>query len=194
MARHWFLGDMAAWAMALGADETSVDSQSGKRALIIPAASITFWTAQTGGTQITDLLDSIGTPITSVTADSGDGEFPPVQGPDTDPDTGAETWEMWADGSGGAGPRRRVVATDIGDVLSATIDSLTDLIAQVGGLQTLISNSPGAVEYDTETSSWPTRPDGDSRWYLWVGPTAPPVGTPYMQDGRDVWINTAPAA
>ena len=37
MARHWFLGDMAAWAMALGADETSVDSQPGKRALMIPA-------------------------------------------------------------------------------------------------------------------------------------------------------------
>ena len=62
MARRRFLGDMAAWAMALGADETSVDSQSGQRALIIPSASITFWDSASGGTQYTDLLDSIGTP------------------------------------------------------------------------------------------------------------------------------------
>ena len=31
------------------------------------------------------------------------------------PDTDPETWYMWADGSGGAGPRRVVTATDMGD-------------------------------------------------------------------------------
>lgn len=186
MARHRFLGTPADWAMALGADETSVDSQPGKRSLVIPSASLTFWSAVTAGTQYTDLLDAIGTPITSAAADSSDGSFPQIQGPD-------DVWSMWADGSGGAGPRRLVIATDTGDILGATNDSLTDLIATVTDQQSLISNSPGVVEYDTGTSSWPVRPS-DSRLYLWVGPTAPPVGGSYMQDGRDIWINTNPVA
>lgn len=174
--------------MALGADETSVDGQSGKRALIIPSATLTFWNAQTGGTQYTDLLDSIGTPITQATADD-EGEFPQIQGPDTTPDT----WYMWADGSGGAGPRRLVAATDIGDALNATNDSLVDLLSTVSTQQTLLAASPGLVEYDTVGGSWPARPS-DSRLYFWVGPTAPPVGGSYMQDGRDVWVNTNPVA
>lgn len=188
MARHWFLGDMSAWAMALGADETSVDSQSGKRALMIPSASITFWTAQSGGTQYTSLLDAIDTPITAATADTH-GEFNPIQGPDADP----EIWYMWADGSGGAGPRRLVVATDLADTVVANRASLLDLIGTVADLQTLNATSLGVVEYDTVAGAYPLRP-ADSRIYVWVGSTAPPVGGGYMQGGRDFWLNPTPVA
>lgn len=188
MARHWFLGDMAAWAMALGADETSTDGQAGKRSLVIPSGSVTFWSANPGGTQYLDLLDAIDTPITEAVADSEDGEFQPIQGPDTAP----ETWYMWADGSGGAGPRRLVYATDMGDALNAINNTLADQAETIGVQQALIASSAGIIEYDTGTGSWPVRPS-DSRFYFWLGPTAPPVGGGYMQDGRDMWANTSPA-
>jgi hypothetical protein len=188
MARHFFLGDLSAWAMALGADETSVDSQSGKRVLMIPSASVTFWTAQTGGVQYTDLLDSIGTPITEATADD-DGEFNPIQGPDTDPDT----WYMWADGSGGAGPRQLVIATDMGDTVNALAATISDMAADAAALGAQVAASLGVVNYDTTTSSWPPRPAGDPRRFMWFGPTAPPVGGDYMVDGLDVFANTNPA-
>ena len=127
MTRHTFLGDLASWAMAVGADETSIDSQLGKRALLIPSGEITFWSAATGGTQYTDLQDLLGNPISSVTADEN-GAFAPILGPDGPPDV----WYMWADGNGGAGPRRIVVATDLADYIGAFSDDHTafnDLLA-----------------------------------------------------------------
>lgn len=188
MARHVFLADMASWATDLGADEVSAGGLSGKHALFIPDATITFWTAQTGGAQITDLQDMLGNTITSVAADSA-GEFPQIQGPDTDP----ETYSMWADGNGGAGPRRKVVATDIGDRVSSNGQSLEDLTAEVASLSALVASSLGVVEYDSTNSTWPTRPT-DGRVYMWVGTTAPPVGGGYMQSGRDIWLNQDPVA
>jgi hypothetical protein len=187
MGRHLFLAGMADWATDLGADETSVNSQAGIRALFIPDATITFYDAQTGGTPITDLLDALDTPITSVAADDS-GEFPQIQGPDTDP----ETWSMWADGNGGAGPRRLVVATDIGDAVTEVRNAVADLSSTADALNTMARTSLGVVRYDTATSSWPARPDGDQRFFAWFGPTAPPAGDPYMLDG-ELWFNTSPA-
>lgn len=188
MARHWFLGGPADWATAHGADETSVDSQSGTRALFIGDASITFWDAPTGGTQITDLQDAIGSPIAAVTADS-DGEFPAVLGPDTTP----ETWRMYADGSGGAGPRRVVVATDMGDTVNALAETVNDLSDQLTEQAVMIGNSLAVVNYDAVNSEWPTRPAGDARRFAWCGPSAPPIGGDYMVDGFDFYLTTAPA-
>jgi hypothetical protein len=189
MARHWFLGDMSAWAMALGADETSIDSQSGKRSLVIPDASITFWTTLAGGTgdQYGDLLDALGTPITEAVADD-DGEFPPVQGPDANPDV----WYMYADGAGGAGPRRIVLATDLGDAHNALAEIVNDLSDQVTAQAVMIGNSLAVVNYDTGTSTWPTRPAGDTRRFAWIGPTAPPTGGDYMLDNYDIYLATTP--
>lgn len=187
MARHKFLGDTAAWAVAMGADETSTDSQSGKRALVIPSASITLWTDQSGGTQITDLLDAIGTPITSVVADSS-GEFPQIQGPDTDPDT----WFMWADGSGGAGPRRKVVATDVGDTLNGFPDDLTGVIDT---LTTVTDMAALTWAYDTVAGAWNPRPTAaGTRVVFWLGPTPPPVGgaPEYMRDNVDFYMDYQP--
>lgn len=162
----------------------------GAHALFIPGAQLTFWTASSGGSQYTDLLDSLGTAITEVTADST-GEFPQVQGPDTDP----ETWMMWADGSGdGTGPRRAVVATDLGDTVNANRQSLLDLTDQVNALQTIAGSSLGVVEYDPVAGAWPQRPTGDSRIIVWVGSSAPSVGGTGMQDGRDFWLNPTPVS
>jgi hypothetical protein len=188
VARHKFLGDLAAWAMALGADETSTDGQSGKRALIIPSGTITFWSARTGGTQYTDLLDDLGTAITSVTADSDDGEFPPIQGPDTSPDT----WYMWADGSGGSGPRRLVVATDIGDSVNTLLSRVEDLEEQMDAVQALLALAPVIVRENGD-GTWPLRPDiVGARTAIWVGPDTAPVGGGYMTDGTDLYIDTQP--
>lgn len=147
MVRHLFLGGMADWTTGLGADETSTSSQAGKRALFIPGAVLTFWSASTGGTQYTDLLDSLGTAITSVTADST-GELPEIQGPDTIPDT----WVMWADGNNGAGPRRKVVATD----LANTVDSRISALA-MDDLADVLVDSPAdgqALRYSASLSAW----------------------------------------
>jgi hypothetical protein len=174
--------------MALGADEISTDGQSGKRALIVPSATITFWSARTGGTQYTDLLDDLGTPITGATADSSTGEFPPIQGPDTDPDT----WYMWADGSGGAGPRRLVVATDIGDTVSTLTAAVADLQDQMDAVQALLAITPVIVTENGD-GIWPLRPDiVGTRTAIWKGPDTAPVGGGYMLDGTDLQIDTQP--
>lgn len=63
-------------------------------------ATVLFYDAQTGGNQITDLQDSGGAPITSVTADST-GMMPVFFGPDG-------VTQMWASANGG--PRRMIVS------------------------------------------------------------------------------------
>jgi len=184
--RHMFGGDLAAWSTDLGDEATSINGQDGRVALFIPDAPIEFWSAITGGTPYTDLLDNLGTPTTSVTTDTN-GEFPQFQGPD-------DVWYMWADGSGdGSGPRRLIVATDLADTVAANKDSLTDLIGTVTDLQSLVASSLGIIEYDSVGAAWPDRPE-DSRIYMWVGPTAPTVGGTGMQDGRDFWLNPVPVS
>ena len=138
--RHLFLGGMADWATGLGADETSTSSQSGKRALFIPGAVLTFWSAATGGTQYTDLLDGVGIPITSAAADSA-GELPEIQGPDTVPDT----WVMYADGNNGAGPRRKVVATDLPAAVSDQGDTLAELVTTTDANTTAVTTIPDSI-------------------------------------------------
>lgn len=128
MTRHLFGGDIAFWVTDVGSSATSLSGLSGNAVLFIPGATITFWTAATGGTQITDLLDGLGTPTATIAADST-GAIPEFSGPDTTPDT----WYMWADGSSdGSGPRRKVIATDVADSIGAFAadhNAFTDLQA-----------------------------------------------------------------
>lgn len=187
MARHEFLGDIASWVTGLGADETSTTSAAGKRVLFIPDGTVTFYDAATDGTQITDLLDGLGSPISSVDADDN-GELPPIQGPATDP----ETWIMWADGADGAGPRRKVVATDMGDEINALSETVSDQADQLVAQAVMIGNSLAVVNYDTDASEWPIRPAGDSRRFAWLGPTPPPIGGDYMVDNFDIYLTTTP--
>ena len=189
MARHMFLGDIAAWALGIGGDETALSGVAGKHALVIPGGQVTFWTARTGGTPITDLQDSLGNAITTVTADSN-GALPQIHGPDTTPDT----WWMWADGNSGAGPRVIVTATDMGDAVNGLADTVGDMAEQLDANSTLLNASLGVVSYDAASSSWPDRPTGDTRRYAWFGPSAPTVGGTGMVENFDIWFNTAPAS
>ncbi|MGV9278046.1 glycosyl hydrolase family 28-related protein [Streptomyces griseosporeus] len=104
MARHLFGGSPADYAM----------EKVGNQLLLRPAATGTVWDAATGGTQITDLTDLTGTPITQVTADSeGAVAF---YGPDN-------VTSLYVDF--GYGRRYALPAVDVGDVI-------TDFIAQGG--------------------------------------------------------------
>ncbi len=175
--RHWFGQSLSDWTMDTDAP-TTTDDVTTASVLATGPATITLWSAKTGGTQYTDLLDSAGAPITQVVSSAGVGGFtvgaiPEFQGPDG-------VFALWADAGGGA--RYKMIATDVGDVL-------TDLSATVATQQAtidLLSNSVGAVVYNTDTSSWPARPD-DSRVYVWFGPTAPALIPP-----GDYWINPTP--
>lgn len=187
MTRHAFGGSVADYTVAAGGQVT-VNGITGNELLLMPGIQVTFWDSASAGNQITDLLDATGTAVTYVTTDAY-GSIPQFQGPDTS----TETWHMWADGNGGSGPRRIIVATDLGDTVNANKQSLLDVTNTVDSLQTLNASSLGVVEYDSVNNAWPTRPT-DSRIYMWVGSTAPPVGGGYMQDGRDFWLNPNPVA
>ncbi len=109
--RHSFCGDMASWVMDAGAATTSTGGLTGDFAVAIPYQAVTFWDSETGGSQLTDLLDANGNPVTSVTSAS-DGSLPQISGPDG-------ITSMWADAGGGVGPRRLTVATDLGSLAGA---------------------------------------------------------------------------
>lgn len=96
MARYDFGGGVADFLV----------TTTGTGALMFQAATVTFWSAATGGTQYTDLLLS-GSPVTSITVSSG-GRVPRFQGPDA-------VDLMWAD----AGSSRVAMTTNVS--LSATI-------------------------------------------------------------------------
>lgn len=89
--------------------------------------TVTFWDSLAGGNQITDLTDGNGNAISSVTTDSY-GEFPEFYGP-------AGVWRMAADAFGGAGPRRWVQATDMGDELTGLNNDIAGL-SPLGGVVT----------------------------------------------------------
>jgi lysophospholipase L1-like esterase len=102
--RHLFGGSPADFAM----------EKVGNQLLLRPAAVGTVWDAASGGTQITDLTDLTGTPITVVTADS-DGAVS-FYGPDG-------TASLFVDF--GYGRRYALSAVDTGEILS-------DFLAQGG--------------------------------------------------------------
>jgi hypothetical protein len=77
---------------------------------LVVSGQVTFWSAATGGTQYTDLLNTVGAAATSITTDSS-GQIPAFSGPNT----GIAV--MWADAGG---PSRQVMyATDVPTRLSS---------------------------------------------------------------------------
>ncbi|MEW2635929.1 SGNH/GDSL hydrolase family protein [Streptomyces sp. NPDC048389] len=110
MARHRF-GGIADYVISLGADDA---------ATLEPSTTVTAWNAASDGTQYTDLVETDGaTPITTLTTDAN-GALPEFFGPD-----GVRS--MYLDANGGAGPRRRTVATDLGDDLTTVENDLSAL-------------------------------------------------------------------
>lgn len=97
-----------------------------------PGATVLFYTAETGSTMITDLLDINLTPITGVvTSDGTDGRAPgqikPFYGPDG-------VFEMWASASGS--PRFLMQTSNLGSYVGPTKDALTSHEAQANGHST----------------------------------------------------------
>ncbi|WP_236241172.1 SGNH/GDSL hydrolase family protein [Streptomyces sp. CC228A] len=114
MARHRF-GGIADYVISRGTDDV---------ATLEPGTVVTCWNASSGGTQYTDLTEVDGvTPIVTLTADT-EGAVPEFMGPD-----GVRS--LYLDANGGSGPRRRSVATDIGEDLT---DVESDITALQGSL------------------------------------------------------------
>jgi hypothetical protein len=109
----------------------------GNQLLVRPGAVGTVWDSLTGGTQLTDLTDLTGGPITEVTADA-DGAVA-FMGPDGDTTVYVDF---------GYSRRFTLVATDIGDVV-------TDFIVQggtPGGWAQL--NGSGHLDADQVDPDW----------------------------------------
>lgn len=209
MARYWFGKSPADWTFTTGSGDTVV---------LAGGVAVTFWNAESGGTQYTDLLDASGTPITQVITGDGTtlptGVIPQFQGPDN-------VAVLWADAGGGT--RYRLVGDLSGlpaqvdalsgevDGVSAAVDALAtvaatgeydDLINKptlapvaTSGAYSDLSGAPApGLQIVTKTGgTWPVRsstaPD-TSRLAAWVGPApAPPVDAGYALPG-DLWWPT----
>ncbi len=99
-------GDTAADYVVAAGDA----SGTGKIALLRGGVSVTFWDADTGGTQHTQLQDAAGLAVTSITTVNTGGDYgylPMFYGP-------AGVRKMWADANGGTGPRSVIHPTNTG--------------------------------------------------------------------------------
>lgn len=106
MARYRFGGGIADWTFGTVTVDTTDDV-----AQVTGGVVVTFWSAETGGSQHTDLLDVDGVAAASITSSTGAdsravGQIPPFSGPD-----GVTT--MWA--QAGTGPRALMVTSDAAD-------------------------------------------------------------------------------
>lgn len=167
--------------------------------------AINLYTAETGGTAITDLQRLNGTAITYVTTSDGSdgraiGAIAPFLGPDN-------VYEMWAGPSGQ--PRFLMQASNLGSALGGTAAALTAHISDINGhstrLQDLLevdSASVGAATngqtllYDASSGWWEAGPASSMTGALWVAATDAPAAfdaAPYQCDGiaDDVEINAA---
>jgi lysophospholipase L1-like esterase len=157
MARHRF-GGIADYVITLG--ETNA-------ATLQPGTPVTCWNAASGGTQYADLVDLDGTTVIAggeLVADAV-GALPEFLGPD-----GVRS--VYLDANGGAGPRRRAVAVDVGEDLTVVEAQVSGHAAALNphgtGIATLADTAAnpttadvkggGVLTYDTTTSSW--RSDG----------------------------------
>jgi hypothetical protein len=178
--RHAFGGGAADWAFTWNSDGTLSSS---------PGAVIMFYDSLVAGNLYgaapmpggvddgTGLLDSTGTPISSVTCDSS-GEIPDAfLGP-------AGIYLMAADASGtGAGPRRWLYANDFGNDL---ITLLTQEAADVAALAFLNTYTPVYNYWNPALPGYPPRPaTGAPVW--WIGPVAPAFGGAAAVDGLDFY-------
>ncbi|MEU7905323.1 hypothetical protein [Actinoplanes sp. NPDC049118] len=108
MSRFPFGGGVSDWTFATVDGINDIDNL----AQVVGDIAITFWTAEVGGTQHTDLIGPDGQPTTTITSTPDGvvggravGQIPPLQGPD-----GVK--RMWAQAA--TGPRALMVTTDPG--------------------------------------------------------------------------------
>lgn len=110
MARFAFGGGLSDWTFTVG-DEVVVGALTGRAVVAVGEVDVTFWSAETGGSQYSDLRDTDGQPIVSVLSEDGNGvravgQIPPFVGPD-------DVKKMWAQAADG--PRALMVTTDAAD-------------------------------------------------------------------------------
>lgn len=184
MARHSFGGSLTDWTFALGDTATSGSGVTGPAALVQTGVTVTCWSAQSGGSQYTDLVDNTGVPVSSITSDAATGEIPPFQGPDNE-DGGPEVVALWADAGAG---RMLMVATDLGDAVTDLTARMASAEADLSDARTQLAAAPVFVDYNTTSGSYPPRPDTGKPVY-WVGPVPPAFGivdgVQYAVDGLD---------
>lgn len=160
--RYPFGGGIADWTFGAATVSGTPDL-----AQLAGGVTVTFWDAQTGGTQYTDLLDLDGNPIVAVVSSSGDsdttvGQIPQFLGPD-------EVRSMWA--QAGTGPRALMVTT-------STNAGSTDPGTLLPPLSVIGPISVGAGEhrlYNDSTGVWRIAAVRAS-----VG--TPPAGSPLVID------------
>jgi hypothetical protein len=143
-----------------------------------------FYTADSGGVRYEEgLTDLSGATITAVTSDST-GAIPQLRGPEG-------VLAMWADANEGAGPRRLIVAADVGDALAGLLGRVS-AVESYTGLGRQIT-----VYRDVTSGTWPTRPDTALPVHWWdtnaTAPSPPTIGEPYARDGVDFYHGRAGA-
>lgn len=160
MARYKFGGGIADYTMALG-DTVTVGALTGQAVVAVGGQAVTFWTAEQGGSQHTDLLDIDAQPVSSILSEDGTGlraagQIPPFQGPD-----GVTT--MWA--GAGAGPRALVVTTDaasasveVGTILPPL--SISGAVSAGAGTHRLYNDTTGTLLIAGVRASVGTAPTG----------------------------------
>lgn len=127
--RFSFGGDLGSWHVGHGAAATPTGSTlTGRVVIALGGVQVTFWNAQSGGTQYSDLTDPTGVAITAVNTSAGTtsyplGVLPMFFGPDNVP-------VMWA--QAGAAPRLRITAVDAYNVFA-------DLASAVTGAQSTLT-------------------------------------------------------
>lgn len=149
--RHAFGGGIADWSFTAGVGDV---------ATLEPGSTITFFNAETAGTQYTDLLDNAGAAATFIVSSNGSdgrtiGQVPAFSGP---PYIGS----MWASADGG--PRALMVANDVPTVAFQTADDLAAHIAApnphsvaLSQLSDTVITAPANGEvlaYETASSKW----------------------------------------
>lgn len=148
---------------------------SGGVLLLAAHKPVWFYNSQFGGTRVeTGLTDMTGAPITEVPSDDK-GALPQFRGP-------KNVTELWADASEGEGPRRLLVANDLGDKVTEIKTEMGSLAAAAADL----SAAPAWVRRDPVTGAWPVRPE-TARCVIWLDtlpetPAQPQIGGAGMVD------------
>lgn len=192
MSQYWFGGDIAAFVISVGADN---------HAVLAPGTAITFWTAQTGGQQYTDLVDANGVAITSVTSSAGSGAYAPA----AIPRFRGPVLAMWA--QAGDGPYRSLMlSTDLPAVmasLTAAAQQAQTAAEAAAAQASEVASGSSVVGHETAGDPHPTyltAPRGDGRYVQRrppaTGPLAEPLevveftSTPSASDAdlRQVWV------
>lgn len=179
MARYPFGGSLVDWTFARAEEVAGVPNL----AQLVGGVQVTFWNAESGGTQYTDLLDMDGEPITYVTSSDGSdgyeiGTLPMFQGPD-------DIKKMWADAGG---QRALMITTALDEVAEQAVEEArlaTETLGDINAALAVLTEHAPVVLMHTG-AGYPPKPEGFAR-AIRIGPTEPQSN---VVDG-DIWLQPA---